>query len=250
MRSHQATQRNTRGLLIEGVVIVLSILLAFAIDAWWDERQERVLESEILLGLQQEFAGNKTDLEERIGRHHEMLNSHLVLLEAAHQGYWQSEGLSIDRAFAHLASPPTTDLGSGVLDALISAGRLGVLSSRELRVRLAAWKSIYLEVHDDEVMNRAFVFDRVLPYAMKSGMPMSAALSSFSDVEWPSKTRSLADDPDSLNRLWSDPEFTSLLEVRLGFLSHTTGEYETALDEITVIMELIDQSLAAFTQAP
>ncbi len=30
------------GLVTEGVVIVVSILLAFAIDAWWDERQERV----------------------------------------------------------------------------------------------------------------------------------------------------------------------------------------------------------------
>lgn len=32
----------------EGVVIVASILLAFAIDAWWDERKERVEEREIL----------------------------------------------------------------------------------------------------------------------------------------------------------------------------------------------------------
>ena len=29
-------------LITEGAVIVLSILLAFAIDAWWDERQERI----------------------------------------------------------------------------------------------------------------------------------------------------------------------------------------------------------------
>jgi hypothetical protein len=27
-------------MLIEGFVIVVSILLAFAIDAWWNERQE------------------------------------------------------------------------------------------------------------------------------------------------------------------------------------------------------------------
>jgi len=27
-------------LLVEGLVIVVSILLAFAIDAWWEDRQE------------------------------------------------------------------------------------------------------------------------------------------------------------------------------------------------------------------
>jgi hypothetical protein len=36
---------NWSRLLIEGLVIVISILLAFAIDAWWDERQYR--ESEL-----------------------------------------------------------------------------------------------------------------------------------------------------------------------------------------------------------
>ena len=32
--------REWKRLLVEGVVIVVSILLAFAIDAWWDERQQ------------------------------------------------------------------------------------------------------------------------------------------------------------------------------------------------------------------
>ena len=36
---------------VEGVVIVGSILLAFGIQAWWDERQERREETELLLGL-------------------------------------------------------------------------------------------------------------------------------------------------------------------------------------------------------
>ena len=46
--------------MVEGLVIVLSILLAFAIDAWWDERQERIEEGEILHGLNQEFLGHTT----------------------------------------------------------------------------------------------------------------------------------------------------------------------------------------------
>ncbi len=38
-------------LLAEGAAIVVSILLAFGIDAWWDDRQERIEERKILLGL-------------------------------------------------------------------------------------------------------------------------------------------------------------------------------------------------------
>ena len=52
-----------RGFL-EAVVIVTSILLAFGIQAWWDDLQEQEEEREILIGLEGEFV----DLQERLQR--------------------------------------------------------------------------------------------------------------------------------------------------------------------------------------
>ena len=49
-------------LLAEGTAIVLSILLAFSIQAWWDERQDHVEESAILTSLLPEL----TELEELV----------------------------------------------------------------------------------------------------------------------------------------------------------------------------------------
>ncbi len=40
---------------VEAAAIVASILLAFAIDAWWAEQQDRRAESEILSRLHKEF---------------------------------------------------------------------------------------------------------------------------------------------------------------------------------------------------
>ena len=45
-------------LSVEGVAIVTSILLAFAIDAWWDNRHERTEERRILESLKAEFLSN------------------------------------------------------------------------------------------------------------------------------------------------------------------------------------------------
>ena len=42
----------------EAAVIVISILLAFAIDALWAQQQRRVEEREILAALAEEFAAN------------------------------------------------------------------------------------------------------------------------------------------------------------------------------------------------
>ena len=45
----------------EGVVIVVSILLAFGIDAWWGVRGERRLEAEYVSRLQAELGARASD---------------------------------------------------------------------------------------------------------------------------------------------------------------------------------------------
>jgi hypothetical protein len=42
----------------EGILIIVSILIAFAIDAWWEERQQRAEEARILEALRGEFQEN------------------------------------------------------------------------------------------------------------------------------------------------------------------------------------------------
>lgn len=228
---------------MEGVVIVLSILLAFAIDAWWDERKERIEETEILLGLKQEFTGSRALLQQQIANHSNTLHAVQELLMASRRGSWDSENLTVDKAIEYLIGPPTTDLGSGVSDALISAGRIDVLSNRELRFRIATWKGVFGEVHDDEVMNRNLVVEQILPYMMRWGIPLSRSLSGFTE-DSTLGTTSIADDPDTMSRLWSDPEFEVIVEVRYGFLTHTTGEYQTAMEEIEKILEEIEKSIS------
>jgi len=53
-------------LLLEGVVIVASILLAFAIDAWWDERQDRQAEGNQLLSIAAELESNAERIREKL----------------------------------------------------------------------------------------------------------------------------------------------------------------------------------------
>ena len=165
------SERNTKRIAIEGVVIVLSILLAFAIDALWDERRERIEEAEMLHDLQQEFVGNQTALQLRMDYHSEMLATIQELLKACRQQAWSSSTLSIDEAFTYLLSPPTSDLGNGALDALITAGRINVLSNTALRGRLDNWRRVMGEVQDDEILGRTVVFERVVPYMMRWGVP-------------------------------------------------------------------------------
>ena len=136
---------------VEGVLIVGSILLAFGIEAWWDERQERAEEIKILGGLDEEFVAYRSTLERVLARHEVMLGGVEQLLDASQRGRWNPTDGQAEQALLDLVLPPTIDLGRGVRDALISSGRLESLSDPDLRIKLASWEGVFDEVVDNEL---------------------------------------------------------------------------------------------------
>ena len=55
--------RRTTRLASEGAVIVVSILLAFWIDAWWAQRQARITEGTVLESIAEEVEENRLELD-------------------------------------------------------------------------------------------------------------------------------------------------------------------------------------------
>jgi len=241
---HSSRLKSWGFLLTEMVLIVASILLAFALDSWWDERKDRAEEQEILQGLKEEFAGNRATLERYMSYHFQSLSGMEQLLAATERGEWQPGEFDEDQALAMLLLPPTTDFGTGVLSAIISSGRFDLLTDDDLRVKLAAWEGVFGEVQDDELMSRSLVFDRIMPYLVREGVPLGRAMALTAGIEWPLEPRSIRDDPDALGRLLTDPEFRSLLEVRYGIKKHATNEYRAATEALEEIQAAIDRSLA------
>ncbi|MGS2718986.1 hypothetical protein [Paraglaciecola aestuariivivens] len=67
--------------IIEGAVIVASILLAFAIDAWWQERQKVSLEKQIILAVVSEIEANTVMANEVIKSHKSVLKGLQTFLQ-------------------------------------------------------------------------------------------------------------------------------------------------------------------------
>jgi hypothetical protein len=68
-------------LTLEGLVIVVSILLAFALDAAWDNRQEGIRRDEYLRVLEDEFLAAADEMQEQIEDHERQVRSINTLLE-------------------------------------------------------------------------------------------------------------------------------------------------------------------------
>ena len=142
-----------------------------------------------------------------------------------------------------LQVPETTDLGAGVRDTMISSGKLDILSDRQLRFELAEWDSVLDELIDDQNNGTAIVLNLIHPYLTRMGVPMSGPISQSPGQEYSSiKLRSLADSPDVVTKLCADPEFSSIVEIRHGYMVHTAIEFEGVILAIERILARIDES--------
>jgi hypothetical protein len=131
--------------LIDGAAIVISILLAFAIDAGWDELQERREEQDILAGVERDLLSNQTQLSLVIATHRQRAEVYRWFRSSSPD---EVRGVSPDSAsviYTMLWAPRTFDPARSSIDALIGAGRFGVIQDRELRDRLTG----FLNLADD-----------------------------------------------------------------------------------------------------
>ena len=127
-------------LTAEAVAIVISILLAFWIDAWWEGRKDKLEEREILIGLEVEFV----DLRERLDQWAKFNRTGVQFVEQFLSDSVTEMNLrSIETAFTYASLVNILDQG-GALDALLASGRLERISDRSIRFRLVKWPDLSL----------------------------------------------------------------------------------------------------------
>jgi hypothetical protein len=127
-----------RRVLVEAIVIVASILLAFGIEAWWAVQGERRLEREELGRVRTELmvereriAGHQRQQEERASASLDFVG----LVEALGTG-----GGTIavpDSLLALLAGSPTYEAQTPTLDGLLRSGGFAVVRHAEVRSAIA-----------------------------------------------------------------------------------------------------------------
>ena len=128
---------------IEAAAIVGSILLAFAIDAWWEERHERIDETEQLARLHVEFLKNIERIDERVWES-EILDACIEvfdLIEAA-QRREVAEIEVLESTMRRVLTAPTFDADTPILNGLIRSGRLEIVEDERILAPLATWERL------------------------------------------------------------------------------------------------------------
>lgn len=226
-----------RRLVAEGGAIVLSILLAFAIDAWWDERQERLEERRVTESLQQDFTRNRVAVERAIALHTAATErvSRLDRMGAAEIRALPQDSVAV--LVGAIFVPHSFDAELGTVDALVGAGRLGVLHAPELREALTRFVNVVEDGEEDVRFIQEFV-TKVWEASMDHGGPWNVP----SGVNRGGGPDFLPEpSPETLVQIRSDPRLMSLVR-QLRFLAWVyVGELRRMLEQIELILAILEE---------
>jgi len=123
---------------VEAAAIVASILLAFAIQAWWEEQQEKRDEETYLTSLRRELIRGLDSVAEREGVHKEVLDANVALINQI-QDESRTSVESLHYMFSLLSRPTDLRLPRAVFDDLVSSGGTQLIRSDDLRIALALY---------------------------------------------------------------------------------------------------------------
>lgn len=223
---------NPGWLALQAAAIVGSILLAFAIDAWWENRQEREIEHAGIVSLHRDFLQSRADLDEALqifdswkayfSQFQSSTAAELRLLDDA------TVGLIVTSLSPGMTFDPTT----GTLEALVGDGRLGLIENSELRDGLASWLRVLADTVENEADIRAGSLRAQLGTEVHGGpfqVPVPGRAVDLAHFLLPTG--------ETLSALRQDPDFVG--RVR----SH---HFQIALyvRELRVVSEILDANLA------
>ena len=135
----------------EVVLVVFGILIALQIDNWSENKRIRNTEQQYLLALKEEFSFNKGELESIMHRNKLNFDYALRILDNTGPGNPEITDEKFGKLLTNSLSIETQfDPNQGVLDEIISSGKLGIFSSKELKFALSSWRGILYRVRLQE----------------------------------------------------------------------------------------------------
>lgn len=126
----------------EIVVVVAGVLIALALNAWWQSRQQAHEEQRLLVALLDEFTANQDRLAAILAFHTDVKDAARTLLAVSADPNDPVSADSVDQLLADVTwwSSYTT-LESTVLDAAVQDGQLSLIRTDSLRRLLGTWRS-------------------------------------------------------------------------------------------------------------
>jgi len=230
----------------EGTAIVVSILLAFWIQAWWDDKQDREDLQDSLFAVLDDFYESKELVKTRRSFASARQHSYVSLLEIANGDQSNHDEPLIDGLLRdvswYLSDVP---VNTTALDALLTGNKFESLRNDTLRRNLADWPARIAFVETQVSVDKQFAWEIWTPYINRKGLypqfwnshnRTPGNIDTISSYNFPITLRHKVNH----SKLLVDNEFINLLF--LGWIIQ-----ENVLNAMTLVEASLDQSIDLLT---
>jgi hypothetical protein len=225
----EANSIQWKRLSVEAAAIVASILLAFAIDAWWAEQQDRRAEIEILSRLHKEFTLNRDGIG-AMGTQSRVQVASVELFRLLEANSNRDEPLVIQNALINQSTiTPTVDPVTPVLDGLILSGRLDVIRDEDVLIAITNWQRWVKNVAEFEAKAGEFARSQMVPALTKRGH-MGTAL------------RHRRERPDGETSVIVDDELVGIVSFRAAEADFILGALERMKNSASELLSAIEHA--------
>lgn len=224
-----------RRIIVESGAVVLSILLAFSIDALWGRHQDRVRENTLIKDLLADYSASRSNLVERIDLANRMVRNTLLLQEMVSTAGDQAPVTVPDSLILGAIGGPTYEPVTNTLDAAMSSGEIELIQSKELKAGLANWRRMLFDTTEDEVEVRRLTNEQLIP---SLGMTLDLGPYFVQLLNWSMK-EPVTGLPGRVT-LQSSTEIASLLGLRYFYQQFAATDLTgllTALDDLVILLE-------------
>lgn len=167
---------------VEATAIVISILFAFAIDAWWATKNERDLEHRTLQALQSDLIVSNEELDQLLRRLASARENFASFQSATPAEINELNSTEIRRIIISLVTPASFNPITATHDALSNDGRLGLINDPELLTHLSILQRSLDDIEANSIDLRAESV-RVLRSMEPYGGPFIRWRRSLDDLE-------------------------------------------------------------------
>ncbi len=230
-----------RRILVEAGAIVLSILLAFSIEAWWAESQERGVEQQALASLRSDFLGSRETLRGVLGLYERSQAEFAGFQSATPSELSSLDPDAIGAIVTALTVAATFDPVASTLDALVRDGRLGLISDRALRESLSTWLRALDDIEENGLDVRSEA-TRILRAMEAHGGPFQRPGRTFGATGRREIDLGMLPAPDgaTLSALRQDSAFVGIArshQFAVAFYVRELNELASTLDSTLVLIE-------------
>jgi hypothetical protein len=225
--------------LLEAVLIVGSILLAFAIDAGWNSRIERLESEGTLLSLRADFVATAEEAARVATTHRLRVDRFTRFAELDLNEIRSIPEDSIAHYQIGFLNPRSLDPVMGTLDAMIGAGRLGLVGDEGLRSDLTSFRNQVEDSREELAWLQGTSLELWREFAAMGGPWKGPGALGEASVHLTRATHS------DLERIYADPALMGLIRLNLEFAISYAFAVER-LEALAVrIVQRIDQIIPA-----